>query len=82
MSENVSVDKTFLVTTLICCLNAKTMIGMIKDGDEIPADVIDMGESALDTVLEATPAELRELVIEALMENIEVDDLLEYPAQP
>ncbi len=82
MSENVSVDKTFLVTALICCLNAKTMIGLIKDGEVVPADVLDLGEKALDTVLEATPGEFRELVIEALMENIEIDDILEYPTQP
>ncbi|QWT30063.1 hypothetical protein SEA_TUNATARTARE_201 [Streptomyces phage TunaTartare] len=82
MPENVTVDKTFLVTALICCLNAKTMIGLIKDGEEIPAEIVDIGESALDTVLEATPAELRELVIEALMEDVEIEDILEYPAQP
>ncbi|UUG69494.1 hypothetical protein SEA_SHAM_193 [Streptomyces phage Sham] len=81
MPENVTVDKTFLVTALICCLNAKTMIGMIKDGDEVPADILDVGESALDTLLEATPGEFRELVIEALMEDIEVEDILEYPPQ-
>lgn len=82
MPESVTVDKTFLVTALICCLNAKTMIGLIKDGEEIPAEIVDIGESALDTVLEATPAELRELVIEALMEDVEIEDILEYPAQP
>lgn len=81
MNEEISVDKTFLVTALICCLNSKTMIGLLKDGEKVPADILDVGERALDTVLQATPAGLRELVIEALMENIEVEDILEYPAQ-
>jgi hypothetical protein len=79
--DDVMVDKDLFVTALICCLNSKTMIGMLKDGDEIPQEILDIGESALDAVLNATPAEYREMVVSAIVETNELESILERPEQ-
>jgi hypothetical protein len=69
------VEEDLVISALMCVLGSKTVIDMMLTGEEVPKQLLEESAQVLQEVLDATPEELRNQVIQTVMTQL--NDLLE-----
>lgn len=73
------VDEDLVIGALMCCLGTKVLFDTLAKGTELPKELFVESAGLIQEVLDATPDELREMVINAMVDGA---DLLEEVPPP
>lgn len=73
------VDEDLVIGALMCCLGAKVLFESMANGAELSKELLEQSAGLIREVLELTPEDLRERVINAILEG---EDPLEEVVSP
>lgn len=80
--SKILVDEDLIVGSLMCCLGMKAIIDTMLTGVEFPQELLEQSSFLIQEILDATPDELREQVINAVLDSAGAENLLEEVSPP